>query len=399
MLKPGKKESIIKYKLVYTVIILLVYMLGRSLPLYGIDPAVYSRQAMDAEALMEQAIGGDRYSLFALGISPYMMASILVQVVVSCRKASSKDKISPGKVNRVMMGLMLVFAVFQAVFRVQELTFREMAEPVLLVKFLAGLEMIAGVMLILWLAGRNKKYGIGGQTALIYINILDGLVRSMDGYSVRKLLAPLAVSAVALVVMNVMESGEIRIPVQRISIHNIYADKNYLAFKLNPVGVMPVMFATAFLMLPRLLLAGLGYLFPENGTVLWWQENLVMTRPLGIGAYIMTLYLLTIGFAMIMIAPGEIAEQLLKGGDSLLDVHAGRDTKRYLVRVLVRISFLSATVMSICLGAPMLMQLQGGIDRTLVMLPASVMMLTGIWYNLSQEFTAVKGYDAYKSFL
>lgn len=113
----------------------------------------------------------------------------------------------------------------------------------------------------------------------------------------------------------------------------------------------------------------------------------------------MTLYLLTIGFAMIMIAPGEIAEQLLKGGDSLLDVHAGRDTKRYLVRVLVRISFLSATVMSICLGAPMLMQLQGGIDRTLVMLPASVMMLTGIWYNLSQEFTAVKGYDAYKSFL
>jgi len=60
---------------------------------------------------------------------------------------------------------------------------------------------------------------------------------------------------------------------------------------------------------------------------------------------------------------------------------------------------LLCALLSLCLGAPMLLQLKGGIDRTLVMLPASVMMLTGIWYNLNQEYIVVKGYDAYRPFL
>ena len=227
---------------------------------------------------------------------------------------------------------------------------------------------------------------------------MDGILTNLTRHELRELAAPLCVAVAALIIMNVMESGEKRIPVQRISIHNIYSDKNYLAIKLNPVGVMPVMFATAFLMLPRLLLTGLGYLFPESMGLIWWQENLEMDRPLGIAAYIFTLYLLTIVFALIFINPGEMAEQLLKSGDSLLDIHAGRETRKYLSREVRRLSFLSATVMSLCLCVPMLLQLRG-VERTLAMFPASVMMLTGIWYNLKEEFVAVKGYDAYRPFI
>ena len=270
--------------------------------------------------------------------------------------------------------------------------------PIELVKLVAAAELVAGVAMILWLSARNKKYGIGGQTALIYINIMDGILTNLTRHELRELAAPLCVAVAALIIMNVMESGEKRIPVQRISIHNIYSDKNYLAIKLNPVGVMPVMFATAFLMLPRFLLTGLGYLFPESAGILWWQENLEMDRPLGVAAYLLTLYLLTMVFALIFINPGEMAEQLLKSGDSLLDIHAGRETRKYLSREVRRLSFLSATVMSLCLCVPMLLQLRG-VERTLAMFPASVMMLTGIWYNLKEEFVAVKGYDAYRPFI
>ena len=356
MSKSGKRESIIKYKLLYTAIILLVYMLGRSLPIYGIDMAAYTGKAMDAGELLEQTISGDRHSLFALGISPYMIASILVQMVTALRRAGSKEKISPLRTNRVMLALTFTFAVFQAATQVQELPFRPMWLPIELVKLVAAAELVAGVAMILWLSARNKKYGIGGQTALIYINIMDGILTNLTRHELRELAAPLCVAVAALIIMNVMESGEKRIPVQRISIHNIYSDKNYLAIKLNPVGVMPVMFATAFLMLPRFLLTGLGYLFPESAGILWWQENLEMDRPLGVAAYLLTLYLLTMVFALIFINPGEMAEQLLKSGDSLL-------------------------------------------ERTLAMFPASVMMLTGIWYNLKEEFVAVKGYDAYRPFI
>ena len=398
MSKSGKRESIIKYKLLYTAIILLVYMLGRSLPIYGIDMAAYTGKAVDAGELLEQTISGDRHSLFALGISPYMIASILVQMVTALRRAGSKEKISPLRTNRVMLALTFTFAVFQAATQVQELPFRPMWLPIELVKLVAAAELVAGVAMILWLSARNKKYGIGGQTALIYINIIDGSLTNLTRHELRELAAPLCVAVAALIIMNVMESAEKRIPVQRISIHNIYSDKNYLAIKLNPVGVMPVMFATAFLMLPRLLLTGLGYLFPESMGLIWWQENLEMDRPLGIAAYIFTLYLLTIVFALIFINPGEMAEQLLKSGDSLLDIHAGRETRKYLSREVRRLSFLSATVMSLCLCVPMLLQLRG-VERTLAMFPASVMMLTGIWYNLKEEFVAVKGYDAYRPFI
>lgn len=396
----GKKgDGILKYRFLYTVIIVFVYMLGRSIPLFGIDMSVSGSGAIDAEALLEQTISGDRYSLFALGISPYMIASVLTQMAVAFRKAGTKDKISPRSTNRVMLILTMLFAVFQAAVLVQELPFKAMELPVLAVRGVAAAELTAGAVMILWLSSRNKKYGIGGQTTLIYINILDGIITNLTGHGPEELVLPLTVSLAALILMNVMESTEKRIPVQRISIHNIYADKNYLAVKLNPVGVMPVMFATAFLMLPRLLLAGLGYLFPDNGVILWWEQNLILTRPVGIGAYVLTLYLLTIGFAMIFIGPGELSEQLLKSGDSLRDFHAGKETRRYLTREIRRLSFFSATVMSLCMGLPMLFQLTDGADRTLVMLPASVMMLTGIWYNLREEFAVLKAYDSYRTFI
>lgn len=82
-----------------------------------------------------------------------------------------------------------------------------------------------------------------------------------------------------------------------------------------------------------------------------------------------------------------------------MNLHAGRDTRRYLTRQVLGIGFFSATVMSICLGIPMLLQLKGGIDRELVMFPASVMMMTSLWYSIDQEFKAVKSFETYKPFI
>ncbi len=196
-----------------------------------------------------------------------------------------------------------------------------------------------------------------------------------------------------------MENTEKRIPVQRISIHNIYADKNYLAIKMNPIGVMPVMFSTACFMLPQFIVLLLALLFPEHSGILWWQQNMVLSRPLGAVVYILVLYALTIVFSMVFIGPGDLTEQFLKSGDSILNLHAGRDTKRYLSREVFRISFFSATVMGICLGAPLALQMRGGIDSTLVMLPSSFMMLSGIFCNLYQEFIVIRNFDAYRPFI
>ena len=397
----GRKDSILKYKLLYTALVLFIYLLGKNLPLYGIDLSAYANQTLDTATLLIQAISGDVYrrSVFALGISPYMMASILVQMVVAFRSADAKARISPKKKNYIMLELTLIFALFQAVLQVRNLSFTVTGQRLMLAQAVSVVEMIAGAMIILWLSEQNKKYGVGGQTALIFVNILEGIVAILTKGSMESLVIPLLISLIVIMIMVILENAEKRIPVQRISIHNIYADKNYLAIKLNPIGVMPVMFSTAFFMLPQLLVTGLEWLFPGQETIIWWQENLVLTKPLGVIVYIVILYALTIGFSRVFLNPTETTEQFLKSGDSLAGIHAGRDTKRYLSRNITRISLFSATALSLCLSVPMVMQLNGYMDNSLSALPTSIMMLTGIWSNLYREVLSIRDMDAYEPFI
>ena len=397
----GRKDSILKYKLLYTALVLFIYLLGKNLPLYGIDLSAYANQTLDTATLLIQAISGDVYrrSVFALGISPYMMASILVQMVVAFRSADAKARISPKKKNYIMLELTLIFALFQAVLQVRNLSFAVTGQRLMLAQAVSVVEMIAGAMIILWLSEQNKKYGVGGQTALIFVNILEGIVAILTKGSMESLVIPLLISLIVIMLMVILENAEKRIPVQRISIHNIYADKNYLAIKLNPIGVMPVMLSTAFFMLPQLLVTGLAWLFPGQETIIWWQENLVLTKPLGVIVYIVILYALTIGFSRVFLNPTETTEQFLKSGDSLAGIHAGRDTKRYLSRNITRISLFSATALSLCLSVPMVMQLNGYMDNSLSALPTSIMMLTGIWSNLYREVLSIRDMDAYEPFI
>ncbi|MEY8324746.1 accessory Sec system protein translocase subunit SecY2 [Lachnospiraceae bacterium 54-11] len=387
-----------KYKLIYTGLILFVYILGRCIPLYGVDVPAYSHGAVNAEELLLQSIGGDvyRYSVFAIGMSPFMISNILVQIVMACRDSVSKARISPGKVSRISVGLTLVIAILQAFMRVSQLKFKVAGTIPFFMKTTVIAEMVTGVMVILWLSERNAKYGIGGRTTLILVNILDGIISTVSGHDLQSLIVPLAVSVVVMFVILIMENAEKRIPVQRISIHNIYADKNYMAVKLNPVGVMPVMFSTAMFMLPQMLVSLLGYFFPNHSGIKWWQENLSLLKGPGIAIYIMCLCLLTVVFSMVLISPKDITEQFLKSGDSLVNIHAGRDTKRYLRGVMWRISLFSAVVMSVCVGVPLMLQTKGNIDSTLMMLPSSIMMLTGLWCNIYREAGAVRNYDSYQ---
>lgn len=401
MKRKEHKYTVIKYKLLFTVLILLIYLVGREIPLYGLDLSAYTDKSVSIEELLMQTVGGDtfRYSLLALGMSPYITASILLQVYAAYKKTGSKEKVSPHKMAVLTITGTLLLALFQAVTHVGELKFAVTGSDLFIAQAITVFQMVTGVMVIAWLTERNKKYGIGERTAFVCINITDGIVSTMNGHSFEELRLPLIISAVLVLIMIVMENAEFRIPLQRISIHNIYADKNYLAIKLNPIGSMPVMFASAFFALPRMLVDWIFMLFPENESVIWWNDHLTLTEPLGIIIYILIIYVLTIGLSMLFVNPRDLMDQFLKSGDSLLNIHAGKDTRRYLSRRLRGISFLSASVMSVCLGIPLLLVYIGNLDDTLVMLPSSMMLLTGMWCRFFEEYQAVKSFESYEMFI
>lgn len=378
------------------------YLIGRELPLYGVDLAAYEAFRGHSDDLIMQTIGGDRYrtSILALGISPFMFSMLFVQVSVALKNTDSKSHTSPKKITWATLTLMLIWATVQAVLTAQSTFYvYDGGIQLIIAKAISSLQMIAGAFVILWLATRNGKYGIGGQTMLIYVNILDGVVNTCKNAQMRDLKIVGGISIVALLFTIIFENSEYRIPMQRISIHNIYSDKNYIPIKFNPIGMMPVMFSSAFFMLPVYLVSVLSMIFPNNQTITWMHENMDTTHPLGLGVYIFSLYTITILFSFIFISPKTIAESLQKSGDSITGLRSGRKTRRFIGARVHIIAFFSAFVMSLFLGIPLRMSMLGWIEPTLISLPSIMIALASINCNLYRELKAVKEYDAYVPFL
>lgn len=400
-MRKRKKSTLLEDKLLYTYVIVLAYMIGRSIPLYGVDVSNLVVREMDAQTILTQTVSGDlnQCSILALGIVPYMTASILVSMIAACRSSESKTRTSSITMNRITVLLMFVFASLLAASRLNALPFTATGYDLIMQKVISSVQMVTGAFVIMWMARRNKKYGIGGQTILIYVNVLDSIRMNLSKQTFDEAWPVMAVALLGVLIITFMDNTEKRIPVQRISIHNIYSDKNYYAIKLLPVGIMPIMFATSFYTLVSLIVSLLLKVFPQNTNLLWFQSNNELSKPLGIIVYLFVLVFLTVVFALLFINPSDAAEQFMKNGDSIVNLHSGTETKWYLIRSLMGISLISAAVMCVCVGTPMMLQLLGKYDNSLVMLPTSVMMLTGIWTNIQQEIDSVKNLDSYEKFI
>ena len=395
------KEHILLYKILYSLMIMLLYMIGRNIPLYGVDVDAYRKVDINAQSIIMQAVSGDikNCSIFILGLWPYMLASMLIILVMAIVRLDKTRKISPKKMNIWTVTLMMIIGVVQAYQHVQTYIYKVEGDALLLAKAIVFAELITGMLIVIYLGDRATKYGIGGKTSVFLVNIVDGILTMMVGQPTDKLLLPVGIGVVEIAVMIILENTEKRIAVQRVSIHNIYADKNYIAYKLNPVGVMPMMFASAAFMLPQLLCRLLHSLYPQNITLTWMNEQMSLTAPLGVGIYLLIIGILTVTFAFIMLSPGKTADDLLKSGDSILGVYAGKATKRYLRGCVFRFSIYSSIILGVCVGVPLFLQFGGYIDPTLAMLPCSLMMSTGIWISFYREAEVYRNMDRYEPFI
>ena len=386
-MKKKAKEHILLYKILYSLMVMFVYMIGRNIPLYGVDVEAYRDVDINAQSIIIQAVSGDmkNCSIFILGLWPYMLASMLIVLVVAIATLDKTRRISPKKVNIWTVTLMLIIGILQAYERVQNYIYKVDGTALIQAKTIAFVELIAGMLIVVYLGDRATKYGICGKTSVFLVNIVDGMMTMLVGQPFRKLWLIIVIGIIEIAVMLVLENTEKRIAVQRVSIHNIHADKDYIAYKMNPVGVTPMMFASAAFILPQSLFGLLNKLFPESGTIEWIYHRMNLTSVLGVWVYIAIIVILTIAFSFIMLTPGKTAEDLLKSGDSILGVYAGRETKRYLQGCVLSFSLISSVVIGICVGVPLFLQFGGYINSKLAMFPCSIMMFTSIWISIGRE--------------
>lgn len=384
-----------------TALILAVYMAGRSLLLYHVDPAAYQLEELNAQNIIASMVSGDRYqyTVFALGIMPYITSNLIIWLYTALRGSDFKARVSPRKMERVTLALMLAIAAVSAVSRAGELVFKPSGLNMWILQTIAAVELLLGAVVIYQLAKLNKDHGIGGNAPIILVNIADNLLSTVQKFSWKQLRMPVFLCLGMAMAVLIMENIIIRTPVQRVSIHNDYADKSYIAFKLDPIGIMPVMFAASFFMIPQSVVRLLLLMDRNNPVLRLLAEKLNLTDPIGAGVYLGIIFLLNILFSFIMLEPGEMAKRLQKVGDSIVGVYAGKKTKWYLRRKLFLLAFCSGVILCLLMGTSLALALNGAIPPELALFPASTTILTGLLCPLYQEIKAYKKFDSYSFFI
>lgn len=392
-----EKTHLVRNRCFFSIVIIVIYFICHRIPLNGIDMSAYDNLGLDLGAVLSLAVNGSNKQCYvmSLGISPYITASLVISILFAMRSKEARARTSPKAMNYWITALTFIVTLIQSVFYALNLKYVDRnVMSVLLVIF----ELMAGASIAQYLLMKNKKYGVGGFAPIIMVNMTETLIGTLMKSSVDALKIPLGISFVMVIIMIFMEMHEKKIPLQRVSVHNVHADKNYLAIKYNPVGFMALMFGSAIFMIPQLIVA-LVHHYHKSEIVNFLYKNLNMSTVFGMRVYVVMMFLFTVLLSLLFVNPKDLSDDLLQGGDCIENIPAGKPTRRYIRKWVLFFSCLSGLIMCGCLSLCMYLQYKGIVDASVAMLPTTFMLLSGFICSIYLEIRAYRDFDSYKPFI
>lgn len=392
-----EKTHLVRNRCFFSIIIIAIYFICHRIPLNGIDMNAYDNLGLDLGAVLSLAVNGSNKQCYvmSLGISPYITASLVISILFAMRSKEARARTSPKAMNYWITALTFIVTLIQSVFYALNL---EYVDRNVMSELLVIFELMAGASIAQYLLMKNKKYGVGGFAPIIMVNMTETLVGTLMKSSIDALRIPLGISFVMVVIMIFMEMHDKKIPLQRVSVHNVHADKNYLAIKYNPVGFMALMFGSAIFMIPQLIVA-LVHHYHKSEIVNFLYKNLNMSTVFGMRVYVVMLFLFTVLLSLLFVNPKDLSDDLLQGGDCIENIPAGKPTRRYIRKWVLILSCLSGGIMCACLALCMYLQYKGIVDASVAMLPTTFMMLSGFICSIYLEIRAYRDFDSYKPFI
>lgn len=392
-----EKTHLVRNRCLFSIIIIVIYFICHRIPLNGIDMSAYDNLGLDLGAVLSLAVNGSNKQCYvmSLGISPYITASLVISILFAMRSKEARARTSPKAMNYWITALTFIVTLVQSVFYALNLKY---VDRNVMSVLLAILELMAGASIAQYLLMKNKKYGVGGFAPIILVNMTETLIGTLMKSSVDALKIPFGISFVMVIIMIFMEMHEKKIPLQRVSVHNVHADKNYLAIKYNPVGFMALMFGSAIFMIPQLIVALIHH-YHKSEIINFLFKNLNMSTVFGMRVYVVMMFLFTVLLSLLFVNPKDLSDDLLQGGDCIENIPAGKPTRRYIRKWVLFFSCLSGLIMCGCLSLCMYLQYKGIVDATVAMLPTTFMMLSGFVCSIYLEIRAYRDFDSYKPFI
>ncbi|MBC7297562.1 MAG: preprotein translocase subunit SecY [Demequina sp.] len=419
----------LRKKLLFTLGILAIYRLGVAVPTPGVDygnvQQCISTNSADGGPLqiLNLFSGGAllQLSVFALGIMPYITASIMVQllrVLIPRFEALQKEGADgQAKLTQYTRYITVGFAALQSA------SYVTMARNGV---FFPGcpseivpdqswnvittmvLTMTAGTVLIMWMGERITERGIGnGMSLLIFTSVASsfpGAITTIWQSSdrVRNTIVILLVIFAVIAAVVYVEQSQRRIPVQyakrMVGRRMLGGSSTYIPLKINMAGVIPVIFASSLLQLPYVIVQFAGD--NPSSWVVWLQNNVTRTdSPLHISFYILLIVFFAYFYTAITFNPTEVADNMKKYGGFVPGIRPGQPTADYLDYVLSRITAAGSIYLAIVALLPMLALVFLGLNTSIPLGGVTILILVGVGLDTVKRIQAQLEQRRYEGFL
>mgnify|MGYP004515628835 FL=1 len=410
----------LRKKIIFTLFILLVYRVGNVIPVPGIDVnnlATYFNQTLSNTILgLYNAMSGSAFSratVFALGIQPYINASIIIQLLTIAipaleRLAKEGGEEGQKKIARISryttvgLGLLMGWAYYTMLHNYSSSSFSIITQEGFLPALVIILAFTAGSTVVMWLGEQITEFGIGnGISMILFANIVSGLPRmvgNLIAMSWWQILIVL-VGMIALILFIIfINDAERRIPIQyakRVVGRKVYGGQNTnLPIKVSMAGVMPIIFAQSICSLPATVCAFTGH------TSGWWYENVWSSSSWTYAViYFLMIFFFSWFYSTIQYDPVEIANNLKKNGGFIPGFRPGKPTADFIHKVINKILVFGAVYLGVVALLPIVAgNLMAGV-RNLAIGGTSIIIIVGVALETVKALEAQMLMRHYKGFL
>lgn len=422
------KVEDLRRRILFTLLVLIVYRIGVFIPVPNIDTNILSatdRQQADIFGLMNTFSGGAlfQFSIFAMGIFPYITASIIVQLLsmdvvpkfaqwAKEGEAGRKKLTQFTRYGTIVLGLIQAFGM--------SIGFNSMyvgglvIDPSFTTYAMIAIVLTGGTAFLMWLGEQITEHGIGnGISILIFAGIVSGIptmaqtlylelfVGAGDAIFLNIIKAVIIVAVVILVIVGVIfvQQGVRKISVQyakRVVGRKMYGGQStHIPLKVNAAGVIPVIFASSLLLFPGTI----AQFWPQNIVAMWITDNLAMTAPLGMVLYVLLIIGFTYFYTFVQINPVQMADQMKKNGGYIPGIRPGKTTSTYITRVMTRITLSGALFLAAVSILPLIFGKIAGLPASIQIGGTSLLIVVGVALETMKQIESQLIKRHYKGFI
>ena len=381
----------LRTRILFTLGVLFIFALGNSITIPGMN--VINGDIGFLELFNALSGGGlKQFSIFALGVMPYISASIIIQILqmdIIPYFSELKEMGEEGrrKVARITRYLGLAVAFIQGIFYPMMFVGKNL-DPIFYFK--SALILTAGTAFLLWLGDEITNKGIGNGISLI---IMAGIVNTLPNMFVQAyqslipdaanaLIAWLSFGLFILLYVGIIvgvifvQEAERRIPIQysNRSASSYGGQQTFLPLRLNSAGVMPVIIASVIMGIPTIL----NYFIKNEAVNNFFNNYLSTSKPTGFIIYIVLIFAFTYIYTFLTINPEELSKNLNKNGGYIPGIRPGSETKKYISKVLSRITFLGAIFIAIIAALPAVFTAVTGLSESIQLGGTSILIAVGV---------------------